>query len=270
MDRLTLLFLTLVPSIAFGQTTAPEERLRLEVLHAVFPGTQISRMAAPPPAEVVDDALAGEPYYRIHGPAKNQAEDCACQEIITGKRSLDREVRLRVVPRAKSLFAVLQYEFIGASPAAACWTLGMAARVAEGKIEGEYLFHTLRHGTIDSIRVLDLSGDGKTHLVVESDSGRAASGGSSSFYVFDLRSTTMRPAVIEQASYNGVHRRGIAEIDIPRTRLRKARALCMIETTTFDPEHRLLKPKISRHCDPIGTGLTDNADTQDWLKPQPR
>ena len=78
---------------------APDEELRVQVLRAIFPTAGISRPPSPAGAKHnPGDALDGEPRYSVRALALNQAEDCASEDVATGKKSLVRELRSRVLP----------------------------------------------------------------------------------------------------------------------------------------------------------------------------
>jgi len=114
-----------VPAHTAEGGTVRDEGLRLRVLRAVFPGAAISRLpsqpadhglpnAERPPGDDKADVFAGGPKYSVRGPALNEAEDCASEDVVTGNRSLNRELRLQVLRvdggSARSFAAVLQYE----------------------------------------------------------------------------------------------------------------------------------------------------------------
>jgi hypothetical protein len=267
-----------VPADTAEGRTIQDEGLRLRLLRAVFPGAEISRLRSQAvqrdtpntkrsPGDGKSDAFVGEPKYSVRGPVLNEAEDCASEDVVTGKKSVTREPRMPVLPvpgaATRSFAAALQYAFVGVQAAGACWSIGMAARLTETEgrglaVQWQYLFEMSHHRGIGSIRMIDLGGDGHDRLVVNSDWGGAGVAWSSSS-IFDLRDGALRPVFIGQSAVNGDAGIAIVKIDITRTRLNGARSFCLIRKALFDPEHPSPEPKIYAIAIPPDSGLAKTA-----------
>jgi hypothetical protein len=91
--------LSIFATLAMADTPPiTDEPLRMSAFHAIFPGMQITL---------------------VIGKARNEAEKCAVGQVISGKPSSVRLVRLQAIhwPKSTGLLAVLQYAFEDANPA---------------------------------------------------------------------------------------------------------------------------------------------------------
>src|SRR5271155_1803694 len=183
---MTRYLLFLLAAVAMADT-APiaDESLRLGALQAIFPGMRISIAAGkhiddswpeePSPRGLnAPDAMAVESVYRVTGSATNEAEKQASSQVVTGKSSSTRLVRIQLFPwpdRATAL-AVLQYNFEGAIPPMACPTIGLLVELVNGQVRDRYLLETAHHFSLQTVRLTSL-GTGADELVVESDFGGA-------------------------------------------------------------------------------------------------
>lgn len=157
------------------------EGLRLSVLRTIFPGMDISAVAAKKtdgswpvnlkpgePSLFFPDAMKDEKVYKIVGKAMNAAEKGASGSVLDDSFSDTREVCLKLFhwpgEFASGLLAILQYRFPDANPPMSMLSLGMLAHVIDvgprARAKDEYLLDTTHHGGIESIRVADLNGDG--------------------------------------------------------------------------------------------------------------
>lgn len=104
------LFTLLSLGVRASSDTGPitNEKLRQDALRAVFSQMKISRepdkkldrsfpkKAIKPDRPYYPDTLSSEAVYQVIGPAANEAESCASENLLTGGFSNNREVRLRV------------------------------------------------------------------------------------------------------------------------------------------------------------------------------
>jgi hypothetical protein len=127
------------------------------------------------------------------GPPQNKAEECASEDLIAGNRSNVRDVELTAyrwpTEGNSGLVAVLQYSFLGASPAGACWSIGLLVhlvRTASGwSVQDRELLELVHHSSLPEVRMVDLTGDGFDELIVESNTGGAGAA-ETNMHVFDL------------------------------------------------------------------------------------
>jgi hypothetical protein len=256
--------LFLVTSIALADTApVADESLRLSALRAIFPGMQISLLEGKriddswpeqtKPSELdAQDALAKENVYRVIGPAANEAEKQAASQLITGKSSSTRLVRLQIFrwPESIGLLAVLQYKFEDAVPSMACPTLGLLVQLANVnerlEVHDRYLLETTHHFSLKTVRMLNLTGRGD-ELAIESDFGGAETWGTN-FLIFDLGSKLERVfETTSQISY-ATSDRFTQEFDLPETVQRGGLEFCFTKTTQFE-DGVLFKPaRISKVC----------------------
>jgi hypothetical protein len=233
-----------------GDTGQPvsDEALRLVALRAIFTGMQVSIEPGkriddsgpkkPKPGEMfVPDAFANENVYRVVGAAKNEAEKWASEDIATQKLSNTRQVRFRLFHWPKEgdagLLAVLQYDFLGASPAMSCPSIGLlvhlARNAANWDVREQYLLDTTHHFSLQRAELLDLTGEGADELVVESDSGGAGTF-LTTLHVFALGGgrfeeeldTLSRLQYMERDNYTQV-------LDVNRTRQHRGVEFCFFE-----------------------------------------
>jgi hypothetical protein len=136
--------LFLVATLAIAETPPiADESLRMNALHAIFPGMQISlvpgkRLSDPPakktgPYELDSpDPLATANIYRVIGKPTNEAERDASGQLMRLKISNTRLVRFQIFrwPKTTGLLAVLRYAFEDASPSMACPSIGLLVQLA--------------------------------------------------------------------------------------------------------------------------------------------
>ncbi|HXA50223.1 MAG TPA: hypothetical protein VNV86_07970, partial [Candidatus Acidoferrum sp.] len=169
--------------------------LRQDALQAIFPAMEIVATTRHRPDSLrYPDAFANETIYQVNGPAINEIERC-----VSGGLSKSREVQLQVFPWPRTradLVAVVQYRFIGASPAGACWSIGLVLHICRRgqafEVLERQLMEPMHHSMFAGVRLLDVNGDGVEELVVEPDAGGAGSIGTS-MLVFDLSGRRLRP-----------------------------------------------------------------------------
>jgi hypothetical protein len=242
-----------------------DENLRMSALRAIFPGMQIFLV----PAKRIDnsrtikrgareldspDGLATENEYRVVGAPMNEVEKEASEAILTAKSSSTRLIRFQLFrwPSTTGLLAVLQYKFEDASPSMACPSIGLLVNLAN--VEGtwtvgdRYLLETEHHFSLQSIRMLDLNGDGVDELIVESDFGGAETWGTN-LLVFDLShvkfeelfSTTSRISFSTDDMYQQI-------LDVPRTVQQRGLRYCFTKTTMVEATETFRPPRITRPC----------------------
>jgi hypothetical protein len=251
-----------VATLAMSDTPPiTDETLRMSALHAIFPGTQITlvpgkRIGDPSPKKTGprEDALARENVYRVIGKARNEAEKCAAGQVISGKPSSVRLVRLQAFhwPKSAGLLAVLQYAFEDANPAMACPSIGLLAQLANTdgtwQVGDQYLLETVHHFSLPTIRMLDLTGDGVDELVVESDFGGAETWGTN-ITVFDLThakfeelfSADSRISFSTDDEYKQI-------LDVPKTIQQRGERFCFTKTTMVEATETFRPPRITKPC----------------------
>jgi hypothetical protein len=157
-----------------------DERVRLTALQAVFSGMQVradplrslndSFPEKPKPGDLFfPDAFSDESVYEVIGKPMNKAESWAAEDIITGKTSDTRQVRIKVFrwpnENDDGLLVALQYTFLGANPAMSCPSIGVLIRLtrklADWEVRNEYLLETMHHHSVQMVQLLDLTGDGR-------------------------------------------------------------------------------------------------------------
>jgi hypothetical protein len=252
-------------AIAVAETSpVSDEALRLNVLHAIFPGMPISVV---PGARIDDswpeqpkrseldspDALAKENVYRVIGKAANEAEKEASDQLITRKPSSARAVRFQVFhwPNSPGLLAVLQYKFEDAVPSMAFASIGLLVQLANvngnWEVRDRYLLETRHHFTLQTIRVLDLNGDGIDDLVIESDFGGAETWGTN-LLIFNLGAKIERSfETTSQISYK-TDDRFTQVLDIPKTIEQAGKLVCFTKTTMFENGMLFNPARISNPC----------------------
>jgi len=246
--------------------TAPfaDENLRMSALHAIFPGMQISFL----PGQRIDDswpleptrnalnspdALARENVYRVIGKATNEAEKEASDQLITGHPSNTRLVRFQIFPwpDGAGLLAVLQYKFDQAVPSMACSSIGLMVHLAKvagsWRVRDRYLAETAHHFTLQTIRSVDLTGDGVDELVIESDFGGADTWGTN-FMVFHLAAQI--ELIFETTSQisHGTDDLFTQVLDLPKTVEQEGKEVCFTKTTIFENGFVFDPPRISNVC----------------------
>jgi hypothetical protein len=253
--------LFLVAAIALADTApVADESLRLTALRAIFPGMQISLIDGkriddswaeqPRPAELNSpDALARENVYRVTGPAANEAEKQAAEQLITHQPSTTRLIRFQVFhwPNSNGLLAVLQYKFEDAIPSLACPSLGLLVHLANGKVQDRYLLETEHHFSLKTVRMLNLTGEGPDELAIESDFGGAETWGIN-FLVFRLGAKLERVfETTSQISY-ATNDRFTQELDVPETINRRGQEFCFTKTTVIEDGVPFKPERVTKVC----------------------
>ncbi len=193
MFRKSALLFALAMRMSGSAETVDREETRLAALRAIFPGMTIVRTEKridkswrpdlPKPVLSFADGLRDEAVYRVSGPAANEVERCASENMETEKFSETRLVRFRMFrwPVERVHAAVVQYDFEGANPAGSCWSIALVVSLAlQGesmRVADRRLLDPMHHSSIQSVRVVEVSGDGMDDLLVESDSGGAGDSG---------------------------------------------------------------------------------------------
>lgn len=241
-----------------------DENLRMTALQSIFPGMQITLDAGkriddswpeePKPNQLDSpDALAKENVYRVIGKATNQAEKQASENLITSKSSLTRLIRFQIFhwPDSTGLLAVLQYKFEDAVPSMECPSIGLLVKLenlaGSWKIQDRNLLETMHHFTLQTIRMLDLNGDGSDDLLIESDFGGAETWGTN-FMIFSLGAkieqifeTTSQISTMTDDMFTQA-------LDLPRTIEQTGKLVCFTKTTMFE-DGTVFKPvRVSSPC----------------------
>jgi hypothetical protein len=181
-----------------------DKALRLTALRTLFPEMRISLV----PGRIDDswprkrnegmmrfpDALASEQIYEVTGAAMNQAEREASENVTDQETFEIRQLRFELFrwpkERDTGFLAVAQYKFPEAWPALACPSIGLLAHIvkvgADWTVKERYLMETVHHSSIQSMRLLNLTGTGVDDLVIASNSGGPGAI-QSELKVFDLR-----------------------------------------------------------------------------------
>jgi hypothetical protein len=198
--------------------------------------------------------MAKENVYRVIGKPTNEAEKDASGKLMTIRVSSTRSVRFQIFhwPKHTGLLAVLQYAFEDATPSMACPSIGLLVQLAivDGtwRARDQYLLETEHHFSVQSIRMLDLNGDGVDELFVESDFGGAETWGTN-LTVFDLTqakfeeifSTTSRISFSTDDEYKQV-------LDVPRTLQQRGERFCFTKTTMIEATEAFRPPRITKPC----------------------
>jgi hypothetical protein len=235
--------------------------LRQDILQAIFPAMEVvaTTRHRPPASPRYPDAFANEAIYQVNGPATNEVEHCASAAL-----SKSREVQLQVFPWPRTrtdLVAVVQYRFIGASPAGACWSIGLVLHLSRRgqafEVLERQLMEPMHHSLFAGIRLLDLNGDGVEELVVEPDAGGAGSIGTS-MLVFDLSGRRLRPILETQSRLEYMTTdRYSQELDVARSVAQEGRSVCFELTVFAKNEKVYARPHVSHECYPMGTGVDE-------------
>ncbi len=251
-----------------------DEALRTQVLAAAFPGMEVSLV----PGKTINatwrpknlkknaltfpDAMAHEKVYTVTGKPANEAERCAAQGA--GNR---REVRLRLYmwPGAQTpgadWLAIVQYGFAGVSPNAQCLSLPLLLHLSRSgaawKVKEQRILDSHGHTSLQEIRLVDLTGDGRDELVVESDT-REDEAESSEIYIFDLTqgrfderlnmASRMSASVMDQEQYLQV-------LDVPRSLKEQGKQFCFEKTIYAEEGKWFAATHVSKICYPRGRGV---------------
>jgi hypothetical protein len=249
--------------------------LRQDILQAVFPAMEVvattrHRSDLKPSSSLhYTDAFANEPIYQVNGLAINEVERCASEDL--SKRrfseswfSKSREVQLQIFPWPRTradLAAVVQYRFIGASPAGSCWSIGLVLHISRRgqsfEVLERQLMEPMHHSLFATVRLVDLNGDGVEELVVEPDAGGVGSYGTS-MLIFDLSGRRLRPILETQSRLEYMTSdRYLQELDVERTLAQEGQSVCF-ELTVFAKDEKIYsKPHVSHECYPMGTGVDE-------------
>ncbi len=244
--------------------------LRTEVLQAIFPGMDVVAttrhrddsskgqwMAYP-------DTFAGDPIYQVNGAAANEIERCASEDMGKGSFSRSREVRVRTFPWPRTradLLAVVQYRFIAANPAGACWSIGLLVHLTRRGPRLEAIERTLiaphHHTMFAGLQLVDVTGDGVAELVVEPDSGGAGTR-DSTLLMFELSGRRFRQIVETQSRLEYMADDFYTQVlDVPRSVEQAGRRICFALTQYVRDGKVYSKPRVSQECYPVGTGVDD-------------
>jgi hypothetical protein len=247
---------------------------------SVDPGrkTDDSWPEKPKPGEIVfPDALADELVYRVVGKAMNKAETWASGDVIrTEQFSNTRQVRFRLFrwpdEGADGLLVVLQYDFLDASPAMSCPSIGLLVHLVRNAANwvphDQYLLETVHHHSIQTLEMLDLTGDGVDELVVESNYGGAGDV-DSSFQVFglshgrfdELLDTDSRVKDSDQET-------SIQVLDVGRTLQSHGQRFCFSKTILFEKGRWFNPPRVAHPCYKRGYGIDSiNGSNAEMLAP---
>ena len=206
-----------------------------------------------PPRPTYPDAFAQEPVYRVTGPPTNGAERCAAEDLLTRTFSTVREVRLKVFPWPgkpnTDLLVAVQYKFLNAHPAGACWSIGLLVRLARNSETSQrresYLLETQHHTSIQRVELLDIAATGLPELVVESDFGGVGTVGST-LQVFRLADGRFDEILNTQSRLEAQTDAGyIQELDIRATRAERGQRFRLKKTTYFENDTWFPKPRVS-------------------------
>lgn len=274
------MFKFLLPSILLANNalatteSVTDEALRAQILAAAFPGMEISLL----PGKTIDstwrpnnlkknaltfpDAMAQEKVYGVTGKPANETERCAAQGA--GNK---REVRLRLYmwPGARTpgtdWLTIMQYGFAGVSANAQCSSVPLLLHLTRlgsaWKVTERLVLDSHGHKSFQGIRLVDLTGDGRDELVVESDS-HGDDAESSEIYIFDLTqgrfderlnmATRMSASVMGQEQYLQV-------LDVPRSLKEQGKQFCFVKTIYAEEGMWFAAPHVSRICYPRGRGV---------------
>ena len=263
--RCWLLALSLGISL-YGASPIRDEALRHQILAAVFPNMEVADTGKVQPAKndarFSPDSMAGARIYRIIGPAVGKWEECASEDVASRVKSDIRELSFVAYrwPRRPDLLAVLQYKFVGVGPAGACWSIGRLVHLVGGgkrwQISEDFDLDTQHHGGLERVELADLDGEGKDELLVESDWGGAAVGGSS-LHVYSLKNGRFEQWLETTAQVQGMYGALTQVLDLGATRAKRAMSICFVRTDLAGPDFQVYRtPRVSRPCYARGTERT--------------
>ena len=196
----------------------------------------------------------------------NEAERGAAADIVTGTSSKVREVNISLFSwpneRNSGLVGVLQYEFVGASPAGCCWSIGLLVhliQVANGwRVKDRYLLEMMHHTSVAAAHMVDLTGDGSDELVVESDTGGAGTH-TINLHIFDLHQRFFDEILHVYSDLSFEDQEGYRRaLDVSRTLHYHGTRFCFVESLLFEKGKRFDPPKVSRPCYKRGDGVDNN------------
>jgi len=243
-----------------------DEAQRMKVLSDAFPGMQISGM----PGKTIDstwkpknltknaltfpDAMANEKIYRVTGKAADETERCAAEGAGNA-----RQVRLQLYQwPATGWLAILQYAFVGVSVNAQCNSVPLLLHLTQDwKVKQRLVLDSHGHTSFQGIRLMDLTGDGREELAIESDSGQDEALGSD-LHIYELTqagfeerldmASRMSASVMDQEQYMQV-------LDIPRTLKAQGKQFCFVKTIYAEEGKWFPTPRVSNVCYPRGRGV---------------
>lgn len=266
----------------YGATTEAisDEALRVAAIRAVFSGMQVaidpgkkvndSWPAKPQAAELFfPDAFANDNVYKVVGKATNEAESEASDDVadMDGQKSYTtRQVRMRLFrwpqENDSGLLAVLQYVFVGARPAMSCPSIGLLVHLyKEGgnwNVRDRYVLETIHHHSIQTITLVDITGDAVDELLVESNNGGAGVV-DSSLQVFDLSHGHFEELL---NTFSRMDSRGNEDpvvftqsLDIRQTLQSRGQQFCVSKTVLFAGDKWVKQPRVVHPCYPRGAGV---------------
>ena len=262
-----------------------DESLRLAALRAVFPGMQVSidkgrkiDNSWPKKPQLGErffpDVLADEEVYRVIGKAANKAEQDASMDLVSGRFSNERQVRLKIFrwpgDNLTGLLAVLQYDFMDVNPAMCCLSIGrlvhLVGNATGWQMRNEHLLETGHHSAVQRIEMLDLTGHNVYELVIESDFGGPGTSGSS-LQVFDLSRGRFEELLHTYSWLDYMDEDGYKQsLDIDRTLQTHGQQFCVLKTTRYNKVEWFNPPRVTHPCykrgegiDPEGVKLTNES-----------
>lgn len=249
-------------------TLITDESVRLRVLEAIFPKMHVTatptRSIDRPLPKVADDpfyfddALRGEMVYRVTGFAKSWEDQCNASDVLLlpgqERPSMVRELRMRAFAYAPTrAVADVHLKYVGANPPMSCPAITRAHSLessgGQWRLTGSVTFDTVHHWGVESIRFLDLTGDGIDEFVVESDGGGAQTF-LSAYHVFDLKESKLKlrstALAIVVSTLDGDQ--FVQHFDVPRSRESGGKRICFTKTTYMVEGKKLSKPRITYPC----------------------
>jgi hypothetical protein len=261
-------------TLSAGSDPIANESIRLEILKSIFPkmaveatqGRTIDTSRRPADGRQglgFDDALKNSQVYRITGAAQGDAERCAAEDINNQTSSEVREVRFQAYewPGGKGtlsqVLAVAQYRFVDANPAFACPSIGrllrLIAKDGQWTVSENLVLETTHHSGLQAIRLIDLFGDGREELLIESDFG------GSGLIASDLTVFGLADGKFDEWLRVRVHAYGepgdedseyTQALDLARTRSQRSGQFCFVKTAYAQRGKPLAEPRISYPCYP--------------------
>jgi hypothetical protein len=157
--------------------------------------------------------------------------------------------------------AVVQYRFVDGKPDPQCLSVPLLVHLtrsnADWRVVERFLLDTHEHIGIEEIQLVDLTGDGREELVIESDTGEEEAS-ASEVHVFDLTqgrfderlsmATRMSATVMDQEQY-------AQTLDLERTVKQQGKQFCFVKTIYAEEGKWFPAPKVSRECYERGRGV---------------
>lgn len=274
LSLLVLLGLRCIPGIA---ATPVADLGRLEtVLKDIFPGAVVTRewdMHLDSTYSVgsieYPDALRREPVFFVTG---TKATTRTGTERYTGPRLV--RLKLFALPAAHSpvrLLGILQYRFLDPAISAGS-SVSTAVLLEEGtptwRVASQFTLDTMHHSTVTGIQLVDLDGDGREELLLDSQSGGAETI-ASVLIVFQLAQGLLQPILLNttrlQQGSESNRQEYTQVLDIGAAIQARATQFCFAKTA-YAEGVPLAKPRRTRACYARGEGL-DNLPDQDELEP---